>query len=171
MRSRRLALSGLLCALAVVVMILASAIGIGTFAGPVLAMAVLLPVREEFGTKAAAAVYAVTAVLGFLLVSEAELAFVYAAFGWYPIIQPRLNRIPMRVVRWACKLVLCTGVILTLYGVLLRVLGMSADLTGSAPVWNLLLVILGNVTFLLFDLALMRLSTLWSRKLRKRFFR
>ena len=44
MKSRQMALCGLLCALAVVVMILAGSIGIGTFAGPVLAMAVLLPV-------------------------------------------------------------------------------------------------------------------------------
>ena len=50
MKSRQMALCGLLCALAVVVMILAGSIGIGTFAGPVLAMAVLLPVLEEFGS-------------------------------------------------------------------------------------------------------------------------
>ena len=35
----------------------------------------------------------------------------------------------------------------------------------------LVLLVLGNVTFLLLDLALERLSALWRRKLRKRFFR
>ena len=58
MKSKQMALCGLLTALAVVVMILAGAIGIGTFAGPVLAMAALLPVLEEYGSKAAAAAYA-----------------------------------------------------------------------------------------------------------------
>ena len=55
MKSKQMALCGLLTALAVVVMILAGAIGIGTFAGPVLAMAALLPVPEEAATPAAAA--------------------------------------------------------------------------------------------------------------------
>ena len=54
MKSRQMALCGLLTALAVVLMILAGAVGIGTFAGPVLAMAALLPVLEEYGPKAAA---------------------------------------------------------------------------------------------------------------------
>ena len=49
MKSKQMALCGLLTALAVVVMILAGAMGIGTFAGPVLAMAALLPVLEEYG--------------------------------------------------------------------------------------------------------------------------
>ena len=41
----------------------------------------------------------------------------------------------------------------------------------AAPLFNLVLLVLGNVTFLLLDLALERLSALWRRKLRKRFFR
>ena len=39
------------------------------------------------------------------------------------------------------------------------------------PLFNLALLVLGNMTFLLLDLALERLSALWRRKLRKRFFR
>lgn len=171
MKSKQMALCGLLTALAVVVMILAGAIGIGTFAGPVLAMAVLLPVLEEYGPKAAAAAYAAAAILALLLVSEPELALVFAAFGWYPILRPRIARIPSRLLRLVLKIIICTAVILALYGVLLRFLGLTADLMDAAPLFNLVLLVLGNVTFLLLDLALERLSALWRRKLRKRFFR
>lgn len=171
MKSRQMALSGLLCALAVVVMILASAIGIGTFAGPLLAMAVLLPVLEEYGSKSAAVAYAATAILGLLIVPEPELALVYAGFGWYPILRPRLNRLPSRILRTAVKVILCTAVILFLYGVLLRLLGMTADLMQAAPLLNLALLVLGIFTFLLMDLALERLTFLWHRKFRKQFFR
>ena len=169
MKSRQMALCGLLTALAVVVMILAGALGIGTYAGPVLAMAVLLPVLEEYGAKSAVTVYVAAALLGLLLVPELELALVFAAFGWYPILRPRLARIPSRAVQTAAKLLLCTAVILALYGVLLRFLGMTADLLDAAPVFNLMLLVLGNVTFLLADLALDRLTVLWHRKLRKKF--
>jgi hypothetical protein len=48
MKSKQMALCGLLTALAVVFMVLASAIGIGTFAGPLLAMIALLPLLEEY---------------------------------------------------------------------------------------------------------------------------
>ena len=99
MKSKQMALCGLLTALAVVVMVLAGAIGIGTFAGPVLATAVLLPVLEEYGAKSAALTYAAAAILGVLIVPEPELAMVYAAFGWYPILRPKLNRLPSRLLR------------------------------------------------------------------------
>ena len=110
-------------------------------------------------------------ILALLLVPEPELALVFAAFGWYPILRPRIARIPSRLLRLVLKIGICTAVILVLYGVLLRFLGLTADLMDAAPLFNLVLLVLGNVTFLLLDLALERLSALWRRKLRKRFFR
>lgn len=171
MKSKSLALCGLLTALAVVVMVLSAALGIGTFVGPVLAMVVLLPVLEEFGAKTAAAAYAATAILGLLLVPELELALVYAAFGWYPILRPHVARIPYRAVRLAAKLGIATAVILALYGVLLRLLGMTADLLGASALFNLILLVLGDITFVILDLALERMTALWRLRFRKRFFR
>ena len=46
MKSKELALCGLLTALAVTLMVLSGVLGIGTFAGPALAMLVLLPVLD-----------------------------------------------------------------------------------------------------------------------------
>ena len=171
MTARKMALCGLLTALAVVVMLLTGAMGIGTFAGPVLAMAVLLPVFEEYGAKAALTAYAATAILGILLVPDVELAWVYAAFGWYPVVRPRIARLPSRVLRTVIRIALCTGVIMALYGLLLRGLGLTADLQEAALPFNLLLLVLGNLVFLLMDKALERLTTLWHRRLRRRFFR
>lgn len=170
MKSRQMALCGLLTALAVVVMLLAGAIGIGTFAGPVLAMAVLLPILEEYGPKAAITAYAAAALLGLLLVPEAELALVYAAFGWYPVLRPHIARLPSPLLRTAVRILLCTGLILLLYGVLLRLFGMTADLLEATPLFTLVLLALGNITFLVTDLALARITVLWHRKLSKRFF-
>lgn len=172
MKSKQMALCGLLTALAVVMMVLAGAMGIGTFVGPVLAVATLLPALEEYGPKAAALTYVAAAILGLLLVPEPELAMVYAAFGWYPILRPWLNRLlPSRPLRVLVKLALSTAVILLLYGVLLRLLGMTADLLGASALFNLTLLVLGDMIFLLTDRALERLAVLWHRKLRKRFFR
>ena len=171
MKSKQMALCGLLTALAVVCMVLASAIGIGTFAGPLLAMIALLPLLEEYGPKTALAAYVAAAILGFLIAPELELSLVYAAFGWYPVLRPRLNRITSRPARLLLKTVICVAVILLLYGVLLNLLGMTADLANAAPLLNLFLLILGVLTFLMMDLALERATFLWRKKFRKQFFR
>ena len=171
MKSRQIALCGLLCALAVVVMILAGSIGIGTFAGPVLAMAVLLPVLEEYGAKSAAIAYTATAILGLLIVPEPELAMVYAGFGWYPILRPKLNLLPGFLLQLVVKALLGGGIILLLYGVLLRFFGMTGDLQDAVQAFRILLLVLGVITFLTIDVALEHFTLLWHNRFRKQFFR
>ena len=171
MKSKQIALCGLLCALAVILLLLGGVLGIGMFAGPILAMAVLLPILEEYGPKTAAAAYGAAAILALLLVPDRETALVFAFFGWYPLLRPRLDRIPSRLVRLLVKLAVCNGIIAVLYGLVLRLMGLTADLLDASRWMNLLLLLLANVTFLVMDRALERLTVLWHCKLRKRFFR
>lgn len=167
--SRRVAFCGLLTALAVVLMVVSGAVGIGTFAGPVLAMATLLPVREEYGWRVALTAYAAAALLALWLVPDRELVLVYAALGWYPVLQPTLAGVSSRLLRGILKIVLCTVVLLLLYGVLLRLLGIPTGLGGTA--FNLTMLVVGDVIFLLTDLVLLRLSRTWCGKWRKRFLK
>lgn len=170
MNSRQMALCGLLSALAAVVMMLGGVMGIGTFAAPVLAMTVLLPVLEECGPRAAGTAYAAVSILALLLVPDRELALVYAGFGWYPILRPQVARIPSRPLRLAARLAVCNCVILVLYGLLLRLLGLTADLAMASRTLYAVLLAMGNLVFLLLDLVLERMTGLWRRKLRTRFF-
>lgn len=171
MKSKQIALCGLLCALAVTLLLLGGILGIGTFAGPILAMAVLLPILEEYGAKTAAAAWGAAALLALLLVPDRECALVFAVFGWYPLLRPRLSRIPSRPVRLLVKLAVCNILIAVLYGLVLRLMGLTADLLDASRRMNLLLLLIANVTFLVMDRALERLTVLWQRKLRKQFFR
>ncbi len=171
MKSKQIALCGLLCALAVTFLLLGGILGIGTFAGSILAMAVLLPILEEYGAKTAAAAYGAAAILALLLVPDRETALVFVAFGWYPLLRPRLDRVPSKPVRLLIKLAVCTGIIAVLYGLVLRLMGLTADLLDTSRWMNILLLVLANVTFLVMDRALERLTVLWRRKLRKQFFR
>ena len=70
MKSKQIALCGLLCALAVTMLLLGGILGVGMFAGPILAMAVLLPILEEYGAKTAAAAFGAAAILALLLVPD-----------------------------------------------------------------------------------------------------
>ena len=49
-------------------------------------------------------------------------------------------------------------------------MGLTADLLAGTRLMNGLLLVLGSITFLALDRVLERLTVLWYRKLRKRFF-
>lgn len=168
--SRRLALGGVSCALAVVTLLLGGLLPAATFCAPLLAMAVLLPVLEEYGSRPAAAAYGATAILALWLVPEPETALVYLFFGWYPILRPRIAALRFRACRVLCRLAVCSMDIFLLYGPALSLLGLPVTEEPGGRWLSALLVLLGNGTFLLLDLALSRLSVLWRVRLRRRFF-
>ena len=99
MKSRSLALSGVLAALAVVLLCLGGVIPGAVFCAPILAMSVLLPVLEELGPKAAGTAYAAVAILSLLLSPDRETALVYVFFGWYPILRPKIAALSSRPLR------------------------------------------------------------------------
>lgn len=169
MKSRQMALCGVLCALAAVLLTLGGVVPAATFCAPVLAMAALLPVLEEAGPRLAAAAWIAVALLALVLDPDREAALVYLFFGWYPLLRPRIAGIPSRAARAAVRIGVCTGVCLLLYGVVWRVLGLPEEAAagGVGPV----LLALANATFLILDRALERLTLLWRRKLRRRLFR
>ncbi len=171
MKSRPIALCGVLTALAVVLLMLGGVIPIAVLCAPILAMVVLLPVLEELGPRAAWTSYAAAAILALLLTADRETALVYLFFGWYPILRPRIAALPSRPLRVLVRLAGCNAAIFLLYGIVLRLLGLTADLLEAAWFFNALLLLMGNVTFLLVDLVLGRYSALWRRRLRRRFFR
>ena len=171
MKSREIALCGMLNALAVVLMNLGSLVPLATFCTPLLAMLVLLPVLEEHGPRMGWAAWVSVSILSLLLVTDRETALVYVFFGWYPMVRPKVAAIKSQVLRFGVKLLICNGLIFTLYGLVLRVMGLTSDLLEATKVMNALLLVLGNIVFLLLDLVLIRMTHLWRAKLRKRFFK
>lgn len=171
-QSRKVALCGVLCGLAVVVLLLGGLFSLAVYCAPLLAMAVLLPVLEEYGPGTAGAAYGAVAILALLLVPDRETALVYVFFGWYPILRPRIAALPSLPVRLVCRLGVCGLSMFLLYGVTIRLLGLTAVTEELGGGWlTAALAAMGCAVFLLLDLALGRLTVLWRRKLRRRFFR
>ena len=171
-QSRKVALCGVLCGLAVVVLLLGGLFSLAVYCAPLLAMAVLLPVLEEYGPGTAGAAYGAVAILALLLVPDRETALVYEFFGWYPILRPRIAALPSLPVRLVCRLGVCGLSMFLLYGVTIRLLGLTAVTEELGGGWlTAALAVMGCAVFLLLDLALGRLTVLWRRKLRRRFFR
>lgn len=169
--SAMIALCGLMGALAVVIMLLASFIAIGTYAGPVLAGIAFIPVVCDYGGGIAAALYAVVSAICLILIPDKESAVIFLFLGWYPAARAGFNRIKPKLLRLMAKLISFNAAVFAAYWLMLNVFGM-AELAGEYQSYSagffLLLVILGNVTFVVYDLALSKLTPAYILKIRPR---
>lgn len=165
-QSHKTALCGLMAALSVVILTWGSLIPFATFACPMLAMLCLIPAVCEYGTGTALVMYAATAILGFLLSSDKEIALLYVFLGWYPSIQARVNSLP-RFPRLAAKCVLFSASMVVLYSLILYLFQLDAVVEEFSEYSTTMvagMLLLGNVTFLLYDRVLDNFSRLYHKK-------
>ncbi len=158
--AQRMALGGVMTALSLVVQLLGGALGIGTYAAPLLGGLCTLLVRHCADCRTALLHWLATALLSLLLCSDKELALLYLLLlGWYPLVRPALGRLP-RLLCLACKLLLFQlAVVLLCVALLWLVLDGDLIALGCGGLWlNLAALLLGNVTFLLYDNLLCRLQ-------------
>ena len=156
--ARKIAFGGMMAALAVVIMSLGGLIPVATFTCPMFCMLILAFVTKMCGNRIGWAWYGAVAVLSLLLGPDKEAASVFVFLGFYPIVKPRFDRLRFPVVP---KLVLFNVLILTMYGLLIRLFGMdqiAAEFAEVGTVLTALMLLLGNVIFLLLDRVLTRFS-------------
>ena len=151
-----IALGGVLAALAVVIMSLGTLIPVATYTCPMICALILQLVRKTSGNRIAWAWYGAVTILSLLLAPDKEAAFIFLALGYYPIVKPKLDRLKGN---WLWKLLYFNAVILLTYWLLMHLLGfdqITSEFSEMGLVMTALLLILGNVTFLLLDKLLER---------------
>ena len=155
----------MLAALAVVILLLGSLIELLDLSAAAMASLVIMVAVIDLGIGYAAGVYAVAAVLSVLLFPKTA-TIVFAAFvGYYPIVKVYLDRIKPRLLQYTVKLVMFNTF-------LFAILWLVEQLLGAGNDWSALgvpLYVLGNLTFLVFDLAIARLSLFYIHKIKRRF--
>ena len=155
-RSKAIALGGVMVALAVVIMCLGGLIPVATYVCPMLCMLLLTVVLRMCGGRIAWAWYGAVTVLCLLLAPDKEAAAVFVLLGYYPIIKPRLDALKLN---WVWKLLLFNVCILVLYtaGIwLLGLDGVASEFEELGILGLAVLLILGNITFLLLDKLLVK---------------
>lgn len=148
------ALGGVLAALAVVIMAMGGLIPVATFVCPVLCMLLLALVQGRCGARIGWAWYGAVAVLGLLLGPDKEAGAVFVFLGYYPIVKPKLDKLPLR---WLWKGLLFNAVILCMYWLLMSLFGMAhlaQEFAEMGAIVTAVTLILGNVTFFLLDRVL-----------------
>lgn len=169
-KTRSLALCGVLAALSVVLLLLGSALQIGTYAAPMLAAFLLLPVLEDYGRRYALTLYLCVSLLSLMLVPELELSLFYVlVVGYYPVLRAELGRIRRPALRWAVKFLVFNMAVAALYALLFLLVGpaLLQELFGDGIGFALLLLAMGNFSFWLCDLALRQMTVLYRVRLRK----
>ncbi len=164
--SVKVSLGGVVAALSLVLMLLTSIIPFGTYAFPAFAGILLVLLVFNLGYAYAFAVYFVTAALSFLLVTDKEAALYYALFlGFYPILKGVIERIPSKPVQYIVKLALFNVCMIAAFYIGISLLSIpkeSFNLFGVYLPWVFL--ILGNIVFIIYDLCITRLVTLYLLK-------
>ena len=166
-QSGKVALGGIMGALSLMIMFL-TAFPYMTYALPAIAGAVLIPVVIELGSKWAWMVYACVSFLSLLIAPSLEAKVMFIAFfGYYPIVKALLERQKNRVLEWVLKYLVFNVAVVSAYLLSLRFFGLDVD---SLVIFGfnvpLVFLLLGNVVFLLYDLALRNVAEAYIRVLR-----
>ena len=145
------------------------------FIAPAVASLLIATVCVECGKTMALTAYGAVSLLSLLFVPDKEVALVFVfLLGYYPLVKPRFERIRLPLVRVLCKLLLCNGAVLAMYGLVLLLVpagSISQELKTTALAVSLATLAMGNVAFLLYDRALHNLlqvyQLVWRPKLHK----
>ena len=172
--SRKIALTGMMCALAAVLMSLGGAIPLATFCCPALAGIVLIPVFVECGGKIACGAYAAIAMLSLLFCPDKEAALLFVFIGYYPVLRWRLEQIRSAPLRVAAKLGVFNAAIIVMYALCIFVFQMEQVLRDYREMGLILSIgclLLGNITLLLYDRLLDILTKIYVYKVRGKLFK
>lgn len=172
-KAKQMALCGLLGALAVVIMMLGGIIPVATFCCPMLAALLMVPVLYECGGRLALTWYGAVSLLCCLLGPDKEAAAIYVFLGWYPVVKGRIDRLKP-LAKAAIKLLIFNGATMLMYGLLLHVFGLEGlrqEFSEISIIMMAVLLIMGNITFFLFDALLPRMALLYIVRFRNRFWK
>ena len=163
-KARNMAFGGVLAALAVVVMTMGGLIPFFTYVCPMICCVILMLVTGMCGKRIGWAWYVAVSILGLLLAPDKEAVAVFVALGYYPIIMPFFNRLRLRLL-W--KFLYFNAVTLLLYWALMHLFGMEqlmSEFQELGTIGLVIMLLLGNVCFILLDMALKAFSIRMNRK-------
>ncbi len=165
-RTKSLALASVLCALGVVLLYVGAVIEVLDMSMVMIASFPIVFAVIELGGAWPWLMYAVTGILGFVLLPSKFPCVMYILFaGFYPIIKEKLEK---RLRGFWCRLskVLVFGVSVTAIFFVTKLFVPDADFGGSIWIWLGMLAL----TLILYDILLTLLVTKYVFHWRKRFF-
>lgn len=147
--THKVALGGVTAALALVIMGLGGLIPAATYICPMLLCIILDIIRTLCGTRIGWAWFFAVSILSLMISPDKEAAFVFLFIGYYPIVKPQIEKLP---VSWLLKFLVFNLSIGLCYGLLLWIMGAEDLGLGDFQAgMGIMLLVMGNLTFFLLD--------------------
>lgn len=165
--AKKVALAGIFSALCVIFLFVGSVFQTLDLSTAAMGSIIVLVAYIELGKGWAWGVYAVASILSILVLPYKTAAAVFAVFsGFYPILKIYLNKIKpywlSLIARFTCFNLMLTVLIFAST----RLFGIEDDYFG----FEILIYLLSNVTFFVYDLALERISVYYINKIKPKLF-
>ena len=165
-------MGGISASLCLVVMLTTALLPFATYALPALAGIMIIPLALELGSKTAWVCYASVAVLSLLIVPDREAALMFIAFfGYYPIIKINLDGIKKRFLRRTIKVLVFNISMVTAYSIVIFVFGMTYLIEEFSNYFGITLLVIANIFFPIYELALHNMYRLYIYRVRKILFK
>jgi hypothetical protein len=167
--SVKVALGGVIAALSLLLMILAGVTSTLVYAIPMITGALLMMLVVEFGQGFASLIYVAVSILSLLILGNKEAAIMYIAFfGYYPILKSILERHIKGFICWIVKYLIFNVAMIASYFIVTKIFMISFEDIESFGKFALpLLLLAGNVLFVMYDIVLTRLVSIYLYRWRK----
>ena len=173
-QTRRVAVGGMMVALATAILMMGGVIPAATFVGPALAGIFMIPVLVEGGRRMALGAWLAVSALGLMLCADKEAALLFAFLGWYPAMKwtldarlPGWKGLPVKLLLWNA----CAGAMAALIFYVFRMDQIIAEYREMSRVMLVAFILLANVTMVLYDRLLSIMLAVYVRKLRPKLFK
>ena len=172
--ARRIALSGMMAALATAILLMGGVIPAATFVGPATAGLLLIPVFIEGGRRMALGAWLAISALSLMLCADKEAALLFAFLGWYPAVKWRLDAklpgwrgLPVKLLLWNG----CAGALAAMIFFVFRMDQVIAEYREMGRAMLIAFILLANVTLVLYDRLMGILAMVYLKKLRPKLFK
>jgi len=168
-KTKKITFSAIMAAMSVAVMMV-SWFPYLTYAIPAMAGLFVMVTVIEINFKWAIGTYIASA-FPVLLWAEKESMLLYIMFfGYYPIIKALTEKLRKPVVEWILKFIVFNIAIIAAYMLMTSVFGMSLDDMGEFGKYSAwILLAAGNVVFVLYDIAVSRMSMFYFAVIKPKF--
>lgn len=167
--SYKVALGGVIAALSLLLMLVAGVTTSLVYAIPMMTGAFLMVLVIEFGARFAVLEYIAISIASILLLGNKEAAIMYVAFfGYYPIIKSFIEKISHKLLSWIIKYIIFNVSMIVSYFIVSKIFMITFDdLEGFGRYAMPVLLLIGNILFVTYDIMLTRLVTVYIYKWQK----
>lgn len=168
-KSFKASFGGIVASLTVIIMALGGVFSSLTYAAPAVCGVFLMVAVIEFNFKYSLALYLAISILSLVVVPNKECAVMFALFfGVYPILKGKIEGKLNGVISWVVKYIFFNITIVIAYFICSKLLNIPYEEIGSLGKYSIyFLWASGNVTFLIYDLALTGVVSLYILKWQK----